>query len=43
MAVQTPNYGAMAVEGILEMLYYHYNELNGLDSEAVNANFEKLY
>lgn len=38
-----PNYGDGDAHAVLEMLYTHYNEFNGMDTEEIKKDFEELY
>ena len=43
LAEQQPDYGERDAHPILEMLYYHYNEFNRIDTAEIKEDFEELY
>lgn len=43
VAAHPPDYGDSDAHSILEMLYAHYNEFNGMDTEEIKQDFETLY
>ena len=43
LAENPPDYGKGNAHSILDMLYYHYNEFNRMDTAEIKADFEELY
>ena len=43
LAANPPDYGEGNACSILEMLYYHYNEFNRMDTAEIKEDFEELY
>ena len=43
LAEVPPDYGEGNAHSILDMLYYHYNEFNRMDTAEIKADFEELY
>ena len=43
LAANPPDYGERDAHSILDMLYYHYNEFNRMDTAEIKADFEELY
>ena len=43
LAANPPDYGERDTHSILEMLYYHYNEFNRMDTAEIKEDFEELY
>lgn len=43
LAANPPDYGEGNACSILEMLYYHYNEFNRMDTAEIMEDFEELY
>lgn len=43
LAEQQPDYGERDAHSVLEMLYYHYNEFNRMDTAEIKEDFEGLY
>ena len=43
LAANPPDYGEGDAHSILDMLYYHYNEFNRMDTAEIKEDFEELY
>ena len=43
LAVCQPDYGEGDAYSVLNMLYYHYNEFNRMDTKEIKEDFEELY
>ena len=43
LAEVPPDHGEGNAHSILEMLYYHYNEFNRMDTAEIKEDFEELY
>ena len=43
LTANPPDYGERDAHSILEMLYYHYNEFNRMDTAEIKEDFEELY
>ena len=43
LAEETPDYGEGNAHSILDMLYYHYNEFNRMDTAEIKEDFDELY